>query len=98
MQVSAFGRISRQLAQVAADRIQLPQGALLHTAGLVARQHTIDQAGDQVGAKGETRGKLALPLVLVPRTLQERRVAQDIGRRLDLTEELLRREQIASFR
>jgi hypothetical protein len=36
--------------------------------------------------------------MFVPRTLQERRVAQDIGRRLDLTEELLRREQIASFR
>ena len=38
------------------------------------------------------------PPRFVPSALQEGRVAQDIGRRLDLTEELLRREQIASFR
>jgi hypothetical protein len=36
--------------------------------------------------------------VFVPRTLEKWRVAQDVTVRLDLTEELLRREQIASFR
>jgi hypothetical protein len=36
--------------------------------------------------------------MLVPRTLQKGSVRQNIGGRLDLTEKLLRREQIASFR
>jgi len=35
--------------------------------------------------------------MLIARALQKWSVRQDIGRRLDLTEELLRREQIASL-
>ena len=83
---------------MAADRVELPQGALLDPGSVLARQQSVDQTRDQIGAEREAGRALALTLMFVPRTLQERRVAQDIGRRLDLTEELLRREQIASFR
>jgi hypothetical protein len=83
---------------MAADRVELPQRALLDRGCILARQQPVDQTGDQIRAERKAGGELALTLMFVPRALQERRVAQDIGRRLDLTEELLRREQIASFR
>jgi hypothetical protein len=76
----------------------LPQDTFRNAVGFVPHQQPVHQSGDQVGAKRETRGQLALALVFVPSALEEGRVAQNIGRRLDLTEELLRREQIASFR
>lgn len=81
-----------------ANGVELPQEAFLRAGSIVTRQQSVHQAGDQVGAEREAGGQLALTLVFVPRTLQEGRVAQNIGRRLDLTEKLLRREQIASFR
>ena len=65
---------------------------------MVLRQQAVYQAGHEVRAEREPRGELAVALVFVPRTLQKWRVRQDICGRLDLTEELLRREQIASFR
>jgi hypothetical protein len=60
-------------------------------------QYPVHQAGHEIRAQREPSGKITLALVLVSRTLQEWSVRQDIGSRLDLTEELLRREQIASL-
>jgi hypothetical protein len=60
-------------------------------------QHPVHQARHQIRAEREPCGEVTLALVLISRTLQKWSVRQDIGRRLDLTEELLRREQIASL-
>jgi len=60
-------------------------------------QHPVHQPGHEIRAQREPSGKITLALVLVSRTLQEWSVRQDIGSRLDITEELLRREQIASL-
>jgi hypothetical protein len=60
-------------------------------------QHPVHQARHQIRAQREPSGQVTLALMLVSRTLQKWSMRQDIGRRLDLTEELLRREQIASL-
>jgi hypothetical protein len=93
----ALRRIRRELPQVPPYRVQLPQQPLLHLRRLAPDDEAIDQPRDQVGAESETRGDVALTLVLRPRALEERRVRQDVRGRLGITEELLRREQDSAF-
>jgi hypothetical protein len=81
-----------------ADRIELPDEAVLRLGLVSPGEDPIHQPGDQICPQRQPRGYLPLPQVLRPCALQERCVRQDVRRRLGLTEELLRREQGASFR
>ena len=82
---------------MAPDRVQLPQETVARV-GALGLEQAIDQARYQVCTERQPGGYLAFPLVLSPCPLQERRVRQNVRRRLSLTEELLRREQGRSFR
>jgi len=82
---------------VAADGIELPEHPLLRPGAVLLGQHPVHQTRHQVRAQGKPSGQVTLALMLIARALQKWSVRQDIGRRLDLTEELLRREQIASL-
>jgi hypothetical protein len=77
--------------------VQLPQKPVLSPGGLVLPEQPIDQAGNEVRAQRQASREVTLALMLRPRPLQKRGVRQDIRRRPDLTEELLRREQSKSF-
>ena len=97
VQVSAFGGIGRQLAEMTAHGIQLPEHPLLPSGAVIPHQHPVHQPRDEIRSQRQAGGQLAIPLMFATRALEKWRVRQDIGGRLDLTEELLRREQIASF-
>ena len=98
VQMGALGRIGGQLSEMTADGVQLPQKSFMGGGGLVPGEQSIDEPRDQVRPQREARRGVVLELMLRARTLQEWGVRQDAYRRLGLTEELLRREQVASFR
>jgi hypothetical protein len=78
---------------VAAHCRVLPGKAFQRLDAFEPRQQAIDQPGQHVGAQGEPRRLLPGALALDPRTLQKRRMRQDIRRGAELVEQLLGRVQ-----
>jgi hypothetical protein len=83
---------------VAANGVELPQEALLRVDVVTLGEQPVHQSGDEIGTERQPCGNVPLALVLRLGALQKGSVRQDIRRRLGFTEELLRREQGASFR
>lgn len=96
VEVGGFGRIRGQIPQVTPHRVELPEQTFT-PARAIRAQYAIGEPRDQVRAQRQARGQIAVALVLIPRSLQEGSMRQYVGGRLDLTEQLLRCEQIASF-
>jgi hypothetical protein len=94
VEMRALGRLRRQLAEMAPNRVQLPQEPLLLSAALRADEQPIQEPEDEIGAERQAGGAVPLARVLRSRPLQERGIVEDVGQRLQLPEELLRCEQI----
>jgi uncharacterized protein (UPF0218 family) len=73
----------------------LPGEAFLRFHTLDSREQPIDQAGDDVSTQRKACRVVPAVLTLDSRTLEKRRVRQDIRRRAELVEQLLGRVQDA---
>ena len=94
VEMRALGGFRRQLAEVAPNRVQLPQESLILRAAISADEQSVQQPEDEVRTERRAGGAVAFARVLRSRPLQERGVLEDVGQRLQLPEELLWREQI----
>ena len=90
-----LGRVAGEIREVTPDRSELPGEAFLRFHTLDSREKPIDQAGDDVSTQRKACRVVPAVLTLDSRTLEKRRVRQDIRRRADLVEQLLGRVQDA---
>jgi ribosomal protein L29 len=91
----ALGRVTGEIREMTPNRRELPGKALLRFYALESGQQAIHQAGDNVGTQREARREVPAVLTLDPRTLEKRRVRQNIRRGAELVEQLLGRVQVA---
>ena len=91
----ALGRVAGEIREMTPDRSELPGKAFLRFHALDSGEQPIHQAGDDVGTQREARREVPAVLTLDSRTLEKRRVRQDIRRRAELVEQLLGRVQVA---
>jgi ribosomal protein L29 len=91
----ALGCVSGEIREMTPNRRELPGKALLRFYALESGQQAIHQAGDNVGTQREARREVPAVLTLDPRTLEKRRVRQNIRRGAELIEQLLGRIQVA---
>ena len=91
----ALGRVAGKIGKVTPDRGELPGEAFLRFNALDSGEQAIDQASDDVGTQREACRVVPAVLTLDSRTLEKRRVRQDIRRRAELVEQLLGRIQDA---
>jgi hypothetical protein len=94
-EVRALWSIAREIGEVTPDRRELPGEAFLRFHALDAGEQPIHEAGDDVGAQRKPRRVVPAVLTLDPRTLEKRRVRQNIRRGSELVEQLLGRVQDA---
>ena len=93
--VRALGRVAGEIREVTPDRRELPGEAFLRFHTLESGEQPIHQAGDDVSTQREACRVVPAVLTLDSRTLEKRRVRQDIRRRAELVEQLLGRVQDA---
>jgi hypothetical protein len=91
--VRALGCVAREIGEVTPNRRELPGEAFLRFHTLDSGEQPIHQAGDYIGTQRKARRVVPAVVALDPRTLEKRRVRQNIRRGAELVEQLLGRVQ-----